>query len=562
MRKKNEETIGFEHKGIGAALAHNVLAVPPNQREYSWEDEHVQDLLSDFTTAIDKNQSTYFLGTIVLTQGADDMPEVSDGQQRLATTTILLAAIRDYFKAKKDDARADSIEQEFLKKIDLETKDTVPKLRLNIDDHEFFKKYVIDGQSGTPQVRESHKRIANAAKLAARHIDAVVKSRMKDAAKANRLFEWVRFIRTGAQVILLKVPDDLNAFVMFETLNDRGLKASQADLLKNYLLSHCGNRINEGQQKWAQMIGAMESADREDLAMTYLHHFVISRNGPTTAREVLDKVKQGVSSQSRALEFLEDLCDGSYTYSALFNSDHKKWNDYGTNTRKHVATINRDLRLEQIRPLMFAITRHLSIKEGKKALRLCVLWSVRFLVVGGRGGLLDRNYAIQANKIATMQITTAEELYKGLKSILPTDRHFQSIFAEFRVSKAYWARYFLRALEKKAKNEPQPEFIPNDEENVVNLEHVLPENPGENWPGFDDDTGPIYYKRLGNMALMQAKKNKDLGNLGFEEKKAVFKKSALVLTKDLASCATWTPAEVAERQNKLAELGVKTWPLW
>ena len=115
-----EETIGFEHKGIGSALAHNILAVPPNQREYSWEEEHVS-LLSDFTNAIDNNQSTYFLGTIVLTKGADDTPEVSDGQQRLATTTIVLAAIRDYFKGKKllRKACSNRVEQELLKKIDL-----------------------------------------------------------------------------------------------------------------------------------------------------------------------------------------------------------------------------------------------------------------------------------------------------------------------------------------------------------------------------------------------------------------------------------------------------------
>ena len=57
----------------------------------------------------------------------------------------------------------------------------------------------------------------------------------------------------GAEVIVLHVPDHLNAFVMFETLNDRGLKASQADLIKNYLLSFCDKKIQEGQQKWAQM---------------------------------------------------------------------------------------------------------------------------------------------------------------------------------------------------------------------------------------------------------------------------------------------------------------------
>lgn len=80
--------IGFEHKGIGDVLAHNRLAVPLNQREYSWQEEHISDLFQDFANAITNNRGGYFLGTIVLTRGSGDIPEVSDGQQRLATTTI------------------------------------------------------------------------------------------------------------------------------------------------------------------------------------------------------------------------------------------------------------------------------------------------------------------------------------------------------------------------------------------------------------------------------------------------------------------------------------------
>src|ERR1700733_9522999 len=99
-----DDKIAFEHKGIGTVLSHHRLTVPLNQREYSWEDEHVSDLLTDFANAIAVNKGAYFLGTIVLT-GAGSIPEVSDGQQRLATTTILLAAIRDYFHSKKDTAR-------------------------------------------------------------------------------------------------------------------------------------------------------------------------------------------------------------------------------------------------------------------------------------------------------------------------------------------------------------------------------------------------------------------------------------------------------------------------
>src|SRR3989304_5082896 len=93
----SSEEIGFEHKGIGEVLAHNQLQVPLNQREYSWEEEHVRDLFHDYANAIANQHGSYFLGTIVLTRGTGDVPEVSDGQQRLATTTILLAAIRNYF---------------------------------------------------------------------------------------------------------------------------------------------------------------------------------------------------------------------------------------------------------------------------------------------------------------------------------------------------------------------------------------------------------------------------------------------------------------------------------
>jgi uncharacterized protein with ParB-like and HNH nuclease domain len=99
--------IDFQHKGIGEVLLHKRLKVPPNQREYSWELRHVQALLEDFANAIAKGPVTYFLGTMMLTlAGSGDIPEVADGQQRLATTTMILAAIRDHFQEAGHDKRA------------------------------------------------------------------------------------------------------------------------------------------------------------------------------------------------------------------------------------------------------------------------------------------------------------------------------------------------------------------------------------------------------------------------------------------------------------------------
>jgi hypothetical protein len=315
------EEIAFQHKGIGSVLSHTRVAVPLNQREYSWEEEHVRELFTDFSNAIAANKPEYFLGTIVLTRGASDIPEVSDGQQRLATTTILLAAIRDYLRSVKDFKRVQSIEQEFLKTTDLETTATVPKLTLNVDDNEFFRKYIVEGQRTIQPSKESHRRIRCAAELAAEHVRNILEQ-FKDAVRVQRLLEWVRFIRDKAEVIVLLVPDHFNTFVMFETLNDRGLKASQADLIKNCLLSFCSaDRIREGQQKWAQMVGVLESLGQAEITVTYLHHVLILKTGPTKEREIFSKVRGLVNSESRAMEFLEELADGVNALVALALAD-------------------------------------------------------------------------------------------------------------------------------------------------------------------------------------------------------------------------------------------------
>jgi hypothetical protein len=555
-----QDVIEFEHKGIGAVLAHNRLSVPLNQREYAWEIEHVQELLSDFSGAIENDQPTYFLGTLVLTSGADG-PEVSDGQQRLATTTILLTAIRDYLKGIKDYPRATSIEQEFLRTTDFETTDTVSRLRLNVDDNEFFKHYVIEGNHSVEPKLESHKKIKAASDLALKHVGLILEPHQKQTAKNATLQRWVKFIRDGAQVVVLRVPDHLNAFVMFEILNDRGLKASQADLIKNYLLRLCGDQhMAEGQQKWAKMKAVLDSIGQGDITVTYLHHLLITKLGPTKEREVFDKVRTLATSKNKALQFLDEAAEGADDYAALFNASATKWNEYGTSTRKHLTTINRDLRVEQIRPLMFAVARSFSVSEGKKAFRLFVYWSVRFLVAGGRGGLLDRNYSSRAQEVTSQTIKNSAQLTSKL-DIIPSDGVFESAFSEARISQDFMARYLLRALELKAKGDPEPENIPNDEENVINVEHILPEHPGNNWPSFDKNTAAALYKRLGNMVLMQASKNVLIGNSAFSEKKKILKDSTFLLTGEVAKESKWEAKQISDRQMRLAKLAVQTWPV-
>lgn len=358
----------------------------------------------------------------MLTKGGGDQPEVSDGQQRLATTSILLAAIRDHFRAQGDTIRAAHIAGKFLYTTDLDTTETVPKLRLNVDDHEFFRKTIVsepdsDDRRVVPS-KQSHKRIERAAAIARTYLDDLLKPHNKNL-HADRLIELVKFIENAAQVIALKVPDHINAFVMFETLNDRGLKASQADLLKNHLLSLCGDRINEGQQKWATMIGVLEALDLDDITVMYLHHVLINKYGPIREREVFDKIKSSINSQVGAIGFLDELAEGAVHYAALFNPDHKAWADYGTSTRKNVTTINRDLRVSQIRPLMFAVRRKFSVLEARLAFRHFVFWSVRFL----KKPVLKDSKFLTTSEVAT-------EASWGMKEIADRQKRLAKLAAQ------------------------------------------------------------------------------------------------------------------------------------
>ena len=133
--------IGFEQIGIGSVLRRYRLQVPLNQREYRWTTKEVTKLFQDFAKAISEEGSEHFLGTIVTVPLAPEVLEVVDGQQRLATTAIFLSEIRNYL-SESDPLIAQDVENGLLTDIDRAARERVPKLKLNVDDNEFFRERI------------------------------------------------------------------------------------------------------------------------------------------------------------------------------------------------------------------------------------------------------------------------------------------------------------------------------------------------------------------------------------------------------------------------------------
>lgn len=558
-----DRPIDYEYKGIAAVLAQQRMRVPLYQREYAWTKDDVEQLFEDLAGPAAAKEP-YFLGTIVLASNSEGVPEITDGQQRLATISILIAAIRDHLLGLHRDDNAQSIERQFLREFDWRVDEVVPRLRLNVDDHEFFERYVLS-RPDTPDrtfkpTKDSHFLIRDAAELARRKVREFAS--LYGSAQATQLTAYLEFLTLGAQVMVLTVRENaaVDPYFMFDTLNNRGVHATKADLLKNHILRRAApDGLVEAHQKWAEMQGTVEFVGGDAAVVNYLRHEMITRHGPTKERELLKTVRAEVTSKGTALALASELARDAHDYAALFSPGHAKWNAYGDTTRGHIEIIVEHLRLEQIRPLLFAISKHFSVEEAQKAFKLCVAWSVRFLIVGGRGGLLDTNYSQQAHNIGIGKVTKAKQLATNLASIIPKDAEFELAFATASVSKDYLARYYLRALEQ-TENQ-MPEWNPNENRQEVNLEHVLPRTPGPGWAGMSTDVAQAYHKRIGNMVLMQAKQNVKIGNGPFEDKRPVLGQSTYRLTRELKDVPKWDEQAIRDRQARLAKLAVKTWPI-
>ena len=109
-------TLGLsEAPGLGRLLIEHRFSVPNHQRDYSWTEDEVRELIEDVIAAVDNHNIIYFVGLVVFLGTDTSNLVVLDGQQRLATTVIIFSAIRswltqyDEYRQDADDIQRDCI---------------------------------------------------------------------------------------------------------------------------------------------------------------------------------------------------------------------------------------------------------------------------------------------------------------------------------------------------------------------------------------------------------------------------------------------------------------------
>jgi len=193
--------ITFTREGIANLLHTGRFTVPKYQREFKWEEDHVRELFEDIENALEEEEPEYFLGSIVISSSDPERPEIVDGQQRLATISILMAAIRDYYDSSGDEETARYVEKEYLFEKDPVSKEITPRLKLSEADNEFFEKAILS-KAGTPErdfeaSQRSHERMKATRERAIGYVDKMVSSGNKIDAQIFKRVNYLSKISPG-----------------------------------------------------------------------------------------------------------------------------------------------------------------------------------------------------------------------------------------------------------------------------------------------------------------------------------------------------------------------------
>lgn len=554
----------MEH--IGELLARQrKYTVPAYQRNYSWTEDQVGELWRDLTEAMNEGRPEYFLGAIVLQQVEKDQEYlVIDGQQRLTTILLLLAAIREIYRHYHDQ-RADDIQATYFGRRDRRTLVMTPNFQMNEVNDTTFRKYVVEPRSisdvrsalSDTTLQQSNRLLLMALVSLWDSLNETLQKIAKGSDfDPDYLIRLEDYLRNNVTVIQLTVSDEADAFTVFETLNDRGLELSILDLLKNRVFGKAGSRLPIARAIWnAMMLNLDNTAD-----VRFLRHHWISRHGLIQAKQLYRKVRDQITDSNRAIEFAEELKESARSYNALSTADHQIWDDYPESTRKAIATLKL-LGAVQSYPVLLAALDRMDCEQVDRLCHMMVVMAVRYsLICQFRSNAMEQAYADLAPRIYRGELKKAAAVFREIKSLYPSDDTFRNAFCNREIRNSRIARYILNTVNQYYQGN---ELGVLSDPSKVNLEHILPKNPSGVWLKEARDSGyepDEWIHRIGNLALVEKGLNRAGGNGDFATKKSlIYSVSQIATTLQIAQFPKWGPEEISGRQDWLATAAVKVW---
>lgn len=272
---ETDRSIDGVAKTIAEVLEKKKYSIDYYQREYKWETKQLTDLVNDLTTKFADlhdpdhtrkqvaNYPGYYLGSIIISQKGSE-PYIVDGQQRLTTLTLLLTFLRRLQQGRPDAVDIDQLifSEKFGEK----------SFNLDIADRRECMEALFDkGNYETPKGAPE-----SVVTLVSRYEE--LDELFPEELRGEALPFFIDWLKDRVQLVQITAYADDDAYAIFETMNDRGLKLSPADMLKGYLLANINDGVdrNTANEVWRAQIRTLRELG-EDTDSDFLKNWLRSQ---------------------------------------------------------------------------------------------------------------------------------------------------------------------------------------------------------------------------------------------------------------------------------------------
>lgn len=537
------------------------------------EKKHVeafwQDIDKQRIRSRTKGADPHFFGPIVtLSRPADGVIWLLDGQQRLATATILFSVIRDVARAIFDQSRiqaasdfAANLQSQFIRNEDGEY-----SLDMGEIDLLYFRDSIQhDPPKDTKAKQLTHRNIRTARTTLFDKVISVtgpVGPQMDSLQAVGVLKELKQTLVSDLIMARIPVNSQEAAFKIFTTLNDRGLRLSPPDLLLSYLMETAQEvERTDIRSIWTQMIQKMGTHDIHD----FLRAMWVSKYGDLKKDDLFTALKNHIEKHHiGSLDFAKLCGDECDDYIELVTADEEA---LPRDCLPFVRAITRELGFKPAVPLLMSGYLLLQPRDFERAVKYLLVFVTRYSIIGNldSAGMEDLLFKL-AREVRSMVKHSLDKpgsqlAIKYIKDTLcasaPDDEAVKKAVIDTSALDSSDARYVMTRLAR-FKQDPTKEITLGE----TNLEHIYPQNPAPSeWGGSagQEKLEPLTW-HVGNLTIFGKKANRKAANEEFPKKQVRYQQSKVVLTNEIAAdYSQWDENTIKERAAKLAKLVIQVW---
>ncbi len=591
------------------AIPNEQFVIPPYQRRYSWQKKQVNALFQDINSlsTIETDNDGHFFGMLLLHSNGYTVfnkLQVVDGQQRLTTITLLLKSIQKaYFKIGNIQT-ADRINS-YLKCSDIQNNTSPYKLILgNLDSNDYN---IIMNEGDFEEIKNN--RLKEAIILFDELVANLVLNNTLDSF-------WIKFMNI-AVIIRLDVGTVKDAYKLFETINNRGLKLSATDIIKNLLFGHAsklnnGELLEEVKAIWADIVFNLDGVNGNNPDIFFRRYFCSILTKKVTANGLIQEFKtyyyknvQGANllslfndtvkatdedededeentngedlfvgnnqlNQIGILDFIKKIKRASLEYNKLYFARYNE-----NRLVREIKSLNRIQCEPSYIFLMQFMQLNYDINDKITVIRMLASLMLRRHICKKQTGETDMIFsnlvrAIDISDQPTLLIQTMKSMILD-NDYYPGDEEFinKLLKYEFKGKAEDRARALLEHYNTTLGNQLNELQIANADE--VHLEHIIPQTiTGQaalreygNWQEYLGDNALAKHKtfvsRIGNLTLLSSKLNIVISNNPFEDKKVGYAISNIAMTNSLLNYPEFKFEQVEDRSLPISEAVVQHW---